>query len=601
MNTRERNLIIGLGGSALLFVAYSYVLPAFTQPIAERRDKIAQLNGAIETDNTAIMQLLKDRKQLGQWKAISLPADPPNTKRPDALNAQRLYLNWLAGLAEKSQLKGVRTSPERRQTKPNLYISVSVSLTGEGTAAQVADFLARIELSPLLHRVNRVRIESTELTGNPPFKIDIELEGIVFPETKPRNTLFPETTLKTALTANAKELTVADPLAIRVPTPFDVLLGTERVAVTAVNTTTGVWTIEREAFAMAHSAGTSVQIPPGPPTPVLLAKANEIQSHWRFLKPVPPAKYDPRIETKGEAVLLTGTPIKQGLELKGTAGTNPMIRMSGTWPEGLSYDPQSKAIVGQLPRREAGDASRPNELKLGFDVIAEGDDYPTVERTMRFTIKDPNTAPEIAPLPKIPVAVAGRMWKLQPQAKDKETPREKLRWSAVSLIEGMILDPATGKVEWTPPAAVEPGTKSIELRVADDSSPALAANQVYSFELVDDLPQFTFLIAIIEGTPSGTLAPSAINATVSVTGETPTGSSPATGEPKPTTGSEVWFFDRIQNRKLVVLPGVPQQVGDLDFIIDEVGPQHVVLLIDGQRQRLEIGKSLRQMTPLETK
>jgi hypothetical protein len=193
------------------------------------------------------------------------------------------------------------------------------------------------------------------------------------------------------------------------------------------------------------------------------------------------------------------------------------------------------------------------------------------------------------------------VWKLQPQAKDKETPREKLRWSAVSLIEGMILDPATGKVEWTPPGTVEPGTKSIELRVADDSSPALAANQVYSFELVDDLPQFTFLIAIIEGSPSGTLAPSAINATVSVTGETPASSPPTTGPSKPATGSEVWFFDRIQNRKLVVLPGVPQQVGDLDFIIDEVGPQHVVLLIEGQRQRLEIGKNLRQMSPVETK
>ncbi len=585
MNTRERNLLIGLGGAAILYVAYSYLYPAVMAPITDRQNKLAEVTDKVDKSDAEILQLLQKRKQLGQWKAVSLPADPPTTKRPDALNAQRLYLNWLGSIAEKSRLQRVKTAPERRQTKPNLYISVAISLTGEGTAAQISDFLARLELAPLLHRVNRVRIESTDVTGNPPFKIDLELEGIVFPESRPRNTLFPETSLKEALAAGGTELTVTDPLAIRLPTPFEILVGDERRQVQAINTTTGVWKLQKSPSNKAFPAGTIVQVPAAPPEAMITALASQIQSGWRFLKPVPPAKYDPRLEAQGEAVLLTGTPLRQTIELKGTAGSTPTLKPTGTWPAGLSFDAQSRRITGELPKGSASAESSNNELTLTFDVLPEKDAFPTVERSIRFTIKDPNTPPEIATVTKLLPAVAGRVWKLEPQATDRETSRDKLKWSAVSLIEGMSFDSKTGRIEWIPSISAEPGAKSVELRVTDDSNPPLAATRVFNFELSEDLPQYTYLIAVIEGP---------------VSSETTSANTTPANSSNSSSGMEVWFFDRLQSRKLVMLPGTQQVIGDLEFVIEEATPQQIILKVNGQRQRLELGKNLRELLPLET-
>lgn len=144
----------------------------------------------------------------------------------------------------------------------------------------------------------------------------------------------------------------------------------------------------------------------------------------------------------------------------------------------------------------------------------------------------------------------------------------------------MSFDSKTGRIEWIPSISAEPGAKSVELRVTDDSNPPLAATRVFNFELSEDLPQYTYLIAVIEGPVSSETTPANSSST--------------------TSGMEVWFFDRLQSRKLVMLPGTPQVIGDLEFVIEEATPQQIILLVNGQRQRLELGKNLRDLTPVET-
>ena len=204
MQRREQYLIGGLIAAVVLWLGYSGVNSAVLRPIQDKRDQLAKLTKSVSDKEDQQLNLQRSKKLLRGWQARSFPPDLAKTRqKPDALNAQRLYSEWLIDLAHLSGFEDLKVSPDRRTPKGNVYVAFLVKIEADARFEQLVSFLDRFYQADLLHRVTSLRVVSKESEGDPFFQVTLEAEGLALLAAPQRRTLFAQTKLAAGFSGRA--------------------------------------------------------------------------------------------------------------------------------------------------------------------------------------------------------------------------------------------------------------------------------------------------------------------------------------------------------------------------------------------------------------
>ena len=100
MQRREQIILGVLLATVVTWQGGGWVASAVLDPFQTRSDTLARLKKSVKEKEDQELMLVRAKKSLADAKLISLPPDAGKSKRPDALNAQRLYLEWVTDLAQ---------------------------------------------------------------------------------------------------------------------------------------------------------------------------------------------------------------------------------------------------------------------------------------------------------------------------------------------------------------------------------------------------------------------------------------------------------------------------------------------------------------------
>ena len=187
MKQREKFLLIGLVAAVLLWQGSGLVSGIFIAPITERQDRIEAIQKRIEDKKFDVHALRRANSDLASWNLRSLP--------PDRLFAASAYQTWLYELAVKSGFKGVSVLPPQadQRLKDDTYFAVTANVDGQGTLANLCDFMHAFHQSGLLHRIQMVRAISDKHEGDPQLRLSIRVEALCLKDAPARTTLFAKT------------------------------------------------------------------------------------------------------------------------------------------------------------------------------------------------------------------------------------------------------------------------------------------------------------------------------------------------------------------------------------------------------------------------
>src|SRR4051812_13717131 len=103
MQSRGQYLFGGLLTALVVWQAGGWVSSAVFGPFETRRGDLTRLQKSVTEKEDKLLMLARANKSLKDWKLISLPPDDnAKSRQPTALNAQRLYIQWLTDLAQLS-------------------------------------------------------------------------------------------------------------------------------------------------------------------------------------------------------------------------------------------------------------------------------------------------------------------------------------------------------------------------------------------------------------------------------------------------------------------------------------------------------------------
>ena len=218
---------------------YSYLI----QPINDRREELATINKKIDEKKDQVISMLGQQRKLKEWTSRSLPPDPVKKgQRPNALNAQRLYQDWLHELALLSGFEDLKISPTSMSISAgNIYVSVPVRIEADARFDQLCHFLDRFYRVDLLHRISSLRVTCKESEGNPFLQITMDAEGLAIAQelttakTAEKSRLFPQTNLTDDLSDEATVLKVESSEGFPSKPGFMVRIRSEYLTVTAMD------------------------------------------------------------------------------------------------------------------------------------------------------------------------------------------------------------------------------------------------------------------------------------------------------------------------------------------------------------------------------
>jgi ELWxxDGT repeat protein len=216
---------------------------------------------------------------------------------------------------------------------------------------------------------------------------------------------------------------------------------------------------------------------------------------------------------------------------------------SGLVPAGASINPTTGAFTW-TPTEAQGPGP------FTFDVVVTDNGSPSLSdrETITVTVGEVNQAPTLDPIAAQTVT-AGQVLSFTAVGSDNDVPANSLTYSLQGTVPvGASLDPNTGAFTWTP-TADQVGSHSLTLRVTDNGSPTLFAEQVVSIT-VEAIPNqaptlnaignqtisehlpFTFTATATDADAGQTLTFSLANGT--------SGLVPAGASINPTTGLFSW-------------------------------------------------------------
>lgn len=626
MNTRTKILAAAL---VVLIAGWQIGMPffrsTFLAPLDERELVQQDVMKKREQADLADLRLLTAARQLKDWEQISLPSDP--------LEAQNQYMEWITQLARLSGFRAddsLKVKPGPNPSRKEAYTSVIVELEGEATFENLCKFLYHFHRTNLLHRILSVDIESPGSEGNPELTVSIEAEGLSLPDADPSR-LFPRVRLQEALGDTDTELlidgpakdfpvqelpfricagtellevidaaddrwtvvrgvdhttpedhdsgsmlelaplrhvrtTLLTPLAadgetIRIkeapefPTQsgFRVRIGNELLRVEAITGTE--WTVTRglqETEAAAHAAQSTVLLEVSYEEYV-----EELARQNLFTKPAPEREYAPRLIAEDQR-FLRGSELDFQIAVEDFNPALGALRydLTGEVPEGMTIDHENGTVHWSPPEDTAT-----GEYELAVAVRQGDAAEPLLAGDVQINYAEPNEPPRVTIADSFETFI-GQPLEFVVAVEDPDN--DSVRVTLENGPGTARVDETTGRFQWTPGLETAPGAYELTFDVTDTGTPPETVTKTVQVMVEVDTAQFTVFVASIE----------------------------RDGKP------EAWFYDRANNRKLVVREGETFSVGTVRGRVVRIEPERVLLEAYDQTYAIELGANLRSMVPV---
>lgn len=552
MQPREKILAGALAAVIAFFVLRPVLDGWFLEPIRARNTQIKTLQAEVQSREDQEFNLLRATKQLSAWREESLPPDPNN--------AQRVYQEWLTDVAQISGWQNIEIALGSR-TLRGPYTGVLVTVEGNATLDEVNAFLQRVEETRLLQRIVGMDLESPSFEGNPRLTVALTAEGLALADAESRTRLFPTAGLADEVTASQTTIKVDSTEGFPEAAPFRVRIDDELLEVTEIGE--AGWQVERGAAgstAADHAADADVELIPTRDVDPLAIQPSMYPSVERLFVKSRPRSGDLQIVNMLPPAA-QGKPWTAELELQNwnPAYGTPIFKLQPGSPEGMFLD----AELGRLSWTPA-DETELGEYDIPVAVYGADESAPVLETRLTVEVREPNSPPQLQLAGPVSVWL-GRPFTYTVQAEDKDLPNDRLQFtlSGEDVPEGLRISSSTGMLIWTPSTDLPLEDIDVEVTVTDSGSPPEADTATLTLRLRDDATLYTYLIGSISQGDS----------------------------------REAWLLDRTTNRRTTLHEGDPVSVADFAGTVEQIEPEAIRILSDGQLYRLRIGENFRSLTP----
>ena len=207
-------------------------------------------------------------------------------------------------------------------------------------------------------------------------------------------------------------------------------------------------------------------------------------------------------------------------------------------PAGMTIDPKTGAL-SWTPTEAQG----AGEFPVTVRVADNGSPSLSDSRAFTVRVNEVNVAPRLAPIGNKTVDEETAM-SFTAAASDSDLPANGLTYSLINAPAGASINPATGVFTWTPTEAQGAGTYAISVRVTDNGSPALFAEETVTITVneINVAPKFNAVgnQSVDEETPLGFTA-GAVDSDLPANALTYSlVDAPAGASINPTTGAVSW-------------------------------------------------------------
>ena len=557
MQRREQIILGVLLATVVIWQGGGWVASAIFEPFQTRSETLARLKKSVKEKEDQELMLVRAKKSLADAKLISLPPDAGKSKRPGALNAQRLYLEWVTDLAQLCEIEDPKVTPDQRMLRGNDFVSVAVKLEMDARYEQLVRFLDLFYRTNLLHRITSLHVTTKEFEGDPFLKVTLQAEGLALVDAPPRRTLFPQTTLAAPLSEDDTTLQVAELEGFPKKPGFRIQIKNEFLNVTEIEGQN--WTVVRgvnRTTPASQSPGTQIELVPLKPDQPdrTLEEFAELIATNIFVKPAPPYKL--KLGPVADKPFVRTKPIEFTIAALGydTLKGKPVFSLAGTPPADLKLDKSGKLTW------KPGPDVKPDKYPVSIEVRHPSAPDGCLKETITIRLKEGSTAPKLVAA-KPPIVYLNRDWSYKPEISTGDTPSPQFRWKLGSQSpEGLTIDDKSGELKWTPGDTIPPGETVVPLVVTDGDTPPQSTTLSLKIDVRDDEAEFTKLDTIF-----------------------------IVGQKKLAS-----FYDASKNKRTELHEGDEFTVGDLTGTVKQIRQKQITLAIEKREVRLRPGQSLRE-------
>jgi hypothetical protein len=558
MQRREQYLIGAFLGAVLVWQVGGWMLSTVSKPFQEASEKLETLKKSVSNKQDSTLSLIRSAKLLKEWKAASLFPDPGKSKQPTALNAQRLYLEWITDLAELCGFDELKVQAGATTTKGKVYISVVVKLDAEARFEQLVQFLDLFYRTDLMQRISSLRVSTKVFEGDPQLRVSLEAEGLALLDVPSRRTVFPETTLTAQLSEEGTSLQVASAKEFPKEAGFWIKIKNEYLKTTAIHGET--WEVERgleRTTIGSHTEGTSVELARLKSNqPRSLAELREMISNNIFVKPSP--NYKMKLGPLGEKSFALGKPVEFLIAATGYDSLlgKPEFAIVGEAPAGLRIDRNGKLTW------KVGSNVPIGKYPVTIEVRHPSAPGGSMTETVTIRLRESTASLKLAD-PTPPKAYLNREWTFQPKliVPESLSQTSKFSWKLGDKSpKGVSIDSKTGELKWIPGDDVVPGELTIPLIITDSESPPQTTTLALKLNVEDDAAQFTRLTGIF-----------------------------SVGDKK-----RALLTDQSTDKKTELTEGDDFAISEFNGKIKSINGKYVVMTCGLKEVRWEVGQSLRE-------
>lgn len=489
MDEKKRTKLLGglLAAVIAVYGGRSLFRSTFLEPITSAENKVETTQKTLESLTLKEIQLGAARRNLQDWRDISLPEDP--------LTSQRLYREWIENLALKCGFLLESVEPGGKNDVKGRFQTVSVELRGETDLAGLSRFMFLFDQAALLHRISSLKIDSTGSQGNPRLEVALTAEGMSVFSSGERNELFTRTSATSDISESAADLAVGNAQAFPKTTPFLVRIDRELLKVTAMDGS--AWKVERGVVgtkAVSHAAGAVVELLPvqWDRREKSFEQYTRLLSASPFALPAPPKTWAPKVTG------LSDKTIKPGEEVRLTVkadGFNPELGEPRFTlvekADGMELNETTGEFLWKAP---ADLAAGKYTAKIAMAQTARPETR--VEAQLELTVSIPNAAPQLESADSA-IVIIGQEFVFPVKATD-DGPADKLTFSVGGgSPNGLSIDARTGEIRWTAPLTFRPGQYEVEVKVTDAGATAQSASKRIKLDVQDDAAMLTLLTGAV--------------------------------------------------------------------------------------------------------
>lgn len=494
MDDKKRTKILAVGLAAVvgIYSLRSTVDGIVMKPIRDLQTKLSVSQNKSETLQLEKIQLLAAKRNLEDWRTISLP--------PNVDDAQRLFREWVYELTRQCGFSGpaFEVIPGSRSLQKE-YSTVSVEVKKAETDLQgLTNFLYLFDQADILHRISFLSIDSPGAQGNPRLVVSLTAEGMSVVGGEDRQEMLTRSTLSGKVTESTTDLVVVPHEAFPVWEPFEpFLIRVDRELLRVESVSEAGWKVKRGVAgtkATAHYENAIVELLPvaWDRKDRALADYTDFVKGSFFVIPSPPKTYNPRLAGVADKT------IKPGEEVKFTARAEsldpalgePQFSLADA-AEGMTIDPKTGEFVWKPT-----DATASGKYLATILLTQPNNADLKLNSKLTITIREVNAPPELT-LPTSAVVVIERDFALTASAKD-DGPAESLKFSlGGGAPEGLTVDAKTGQLKWTPARTFIPGKYDVEVKVTDAGEDPKTTSKKITLEVRDDSAALTLLSAAL--------------------------------------------------------------------------------------------------------